>query len=72
LAALWDPCSLGRTVGGASEGTLIGALLDTLSSPAVLTRRQDDCRLYGNGLSKLEPSELKQVRFPIARRALER
>lgn len=47
------------------------ALFEALTSASVLARLQDDCRLYGNGLWKLEPSELKQLRLPRDRRALE-
>jgi adenine-specific DNA-methyltransferase len=46
------------------------ALFETLTSAPVLARLQDDCRLYGNGLWKLEPSELKQLRLPVDRLAL--
>lgn len=47
------------------------ALFSALTSAAVADRLQDDCRIYGNGLWKLEPSELKQLRLPLERAQLE-
>lgn len=41
-------------------------LFKLLSSPEVSSHLQDNCRVYGNGLWKLEPSELKQLVLPRA------
>lgn len=52
-------------------GIDVDALFTALTSAAVAERLQDDCRLYGNGLWKLEPSELKKLRLPLERARLE-
>lgn len=41
-------------------------LFELLTSAEVASHVQDDCRVYGNGLWKLEPSELKQLVLPRA------
>ena len=46
------------------------ALFAALSEPAVVARLSDDARRYGNGLWKLEPSELKQLRLQRDRDSL--
>lgn len=47
-------------------------LFDVLTSETVRRRLKNDCRQYGNGLWKLEPSELKRLRLPIEAQSLRR
>jgi len=46
------------------EGINYEALFAALREPAVRRRLEGDSRQYGNGLWKLEPSELKKLRLP--------
>jgi adenine-specific DNA methylase len=48
------------------------ALFAALSAPSVRARLESDSRRYGNGLWKLEPSELKDVRLTCGRDRLSR
>jgi hypothetical protein len=48
------------------------ALFAALLEPAVRDRLHSDSRRYGNGLWKLEPSELKRLCLPRDREALPR
>jgi hypothetical protein len=46
------------------------ALFTALTDSAVHSRLKSDSREYGNGLWKLEPSELKRLRIPADLRSL--
>jgi hypothetical protein len=52
------------------EGVDADALFDALAARSVLARVGDDARRYGNGLWKLEPSELKRLRLSSDRDSL--
>lgn len=46
------------------KGISADALFEALSSPAVTERLTERARLYGNGLWKLEPRDLRSVKLP--------
>ncbi|MGH3008512.1 MAG: HsdM family class I SAM-dependent methyltransferase [Gaiellaceae bacterium] len=46
------------------KGISADALFDVLKSPAVTERLTEQARLYGNGLWKLEPHDLRSVKLP--------
>jgi adenine-specific DNA-methyltransferase len=46
------------------KGISEDALFDVLRSPAVTERLTEQARLYGNGLWKLEPRDLRSVKLP--------
>lgn len=45
-------------------GVDVTELFKLLTDPGMAERLQDDCRIYGNGLWKLEPSELAGLMLP--------
>jgi adenine-specific DNA-methyltransferase len=53
-------------------GVDVDDLLDILRGETIRRRLKNDCRQYGNGLWKLEPSELKRIWLPIATQSLQR
>lgn len=52
------------------EGVDADDLFEILTGDAIRTTLQADSRIYGNGLWKLEPSELESIRLPRAPRSL--